>query len=127
MSRRHALAGLEALDNERLRPYVEALHDGDPSPALPEPPSEEHPRRLRACGTGARGWSWSPGRTRPICGRLRCRAACWSATSLSSASAATPGGTYQDALIYPKGYTMSRWEQAFYDLARREAQRAGQA
>ena len=31
---------------------------------------------------------------------------------------------YQDALIYPRGYHMSRWEQTFYDLARREAQRA---
>ena len=32
----------------------------------------------------------------------------------------------QDALIYPRGYHMSRWEQTFYDLARREAQRTQQ-
>ena len=33
---------------------------------------------------------------------------------------------YQDALIYPRGYHMSRWEQTFYDLARREAQQTQQ-
>lgn len=127
MSRRHALAGLEALDNERLRPYVEALHDGDPSPALPEPPSEEHPRRLaRLWDRGARlelvarshtAYMWSP----PLPGGMLER------HELVQRLSSDAGGTYQDALIYPKGYTMSRWEQAFYDLARREAQRAGQA
>lgn len=30
---------------------------------------------------------------------------------------------YQDALIYLKGYTLSRWEQAFYDLLRRQIER----
>lgn len=32
---------------------------------------------------------------------------------------------YQDALVFIKGYTLSRWEQQFYDLVRQEAERLG--
>ena len=95
-------------------------------PRCPSLRQRNIPGGWRACGTGARlelvarshtAYMWSP----PLPGGMLER------HELVQRLSSDAGGTYQDALIYPKGYTMSRWEQAFYDLARRETQRAGQA
>ncbi len=120
MSHRHPLAREKALEAGRLRPYTEVAH---PEGALvAEQPAGDEPRRqvrvndhaaqLELLRAAPDAYMWAS----PIPADVLER---YGLVQLPSEDAT---GDYQDALIYLKGYTMSRWEQSFYDLVRQEAE-----
>ena len=125
VSRRHPLAGEKLLEKARLTPYTEVMLASELSPVPPELQTAPQPRRrariwdqatrLELVSRSQTAYIWSPPMPQELLDR-------YGLTQLRVEDMPE----YQDALIYPRGYHMSRWEQAFYDLARREAQRACQ-
>ena len=125
MSRRHPLAGEKRLEKARLATYAEVALASELPPVQPEMQMTQQPRRrmrvwdqatrLELLSRSQTAYMWSP----PMPGDLLDR---YGLTQLPVEDMPE----YQDALIYPRGYHMSRWEQAFYDLARREAQQTQQ-
>ena len=125
MSRHHPLAGERRLEKAQLAPYAEVALASELSPLQQETQIAERPRkRLRVCDQATRlelvsrsqtAYLWSPPQPAEILER-------YGLMQLDVKDMPD----YKDALIYPRGYHMSRWEQAFYDLARKEAQRAEQ-
>ena len=125
MSRRHPLAGEERLEKARLAPYAEVTLAAELPPVQAELQTPQQPRRrariwdqatrLELVSRSRTAYLWSPPMPKELLER-------YGLTQLPVEDMPE----YQDALIYPRGYHMSRWEQAFYDLARREAQRACQ-
>lgn len=125
MSRRHPLASEKQLEKARLAQYTEATLAHELSPVPPElqmtPQLRRRARmwdqatRLELVSRSQTAYIWSPPMPQEILVR-------YGLTQLPVEDMPE----YQDALIYPRGYHMSRWEQAFYDMARREAQRAQQ-
>ena len=123
VSRRHPLAGEKQLDKARLASYAEVALASELSPVQLEMQTPQQPRRrarvwdqatrFEMVARSRTAYMWSPPLPPELLERYGLR-------QLTVEDAPQ----YQDALIYPRGYHMSRWEQTFYDLARREAQRA---
>lgn len=125
VSRRHPLAGEKRLEKARLATYAEVALASELPPVQPEMQMTQQPRRrmrvwdqatrLELLSRSQTAYMWSP----PMPGDLLDR---YDLKQLPVEDMPE----YQDALIYPRGYHMSRWEQTFYDLARREAQQTQQ-
>lgn len=118
VSRRHPLARRERLEAGALQPYAEIVQAD--KPLYGENAGVR--RRIRVSDRGTEldllsrspdTYLWGSPMPREMLDRFEL-------TQLDSDDAAQ---TYQDALIYLKGYTLSRWEQTFYDLLRREIER----
>ena len=128
LSRRHPLAREKRLEKGRLASYLEIVQESEPQAAGADGQEIllQPKRQVQLCDRGtaleliarsqtAYGW------TAPLPEELL------NLYGLVQLCCEDADADWQDALIYLKGYTMSRWEQAFYDLARREAERAGRA
>lgn len=123
-SRRHPLAREKQIDKAMLAPYIEILQGDMPSPVQPDlSAAVMEPRRIiRMDGRGSylellerapNTYLWSPPVPKEFLERH----------GLVQLECGDAGGSYQDALIFIKGYAMSRWEQAFYDHLRRVIER----
>lgn len=126
MSQLHPLARQAQLQRGQLLPYVEVLNGDMPSPveldassleALKEPRRQirayERASQLELLSRCPSTYLWDS----PVPEDMLKR---FGLVQLRSEEAAQP---YQDALVYIKGYSMSRWEQAFYDAVHRETER----
>lgn len=122
LSRRHPLARAERLTRAELLPYIELSQGDTPRPVPPEDAAPENgmeARHIRLYDWGGLvellessplAYLWDS----PMPAKLLDR------HGLVQKECEDAGPEYQDALIYLKGYSMSRWEQAFYDLIRKE-------
>ena len=124
MSRRHPLAREKCVDQARLAPYIEIVQGDMPSPVQPDlSTAVMEPRRIiRMDGRGScmallerspNTYLWSSPAPKELLERH----------GLVQLESSDAGGNYQDALIFIKGYAMSRWEQAFYDHLRQVIER----
>lgn len=122
MSRRHPLAAEERVSAQSLAPYAQVLFAGMTPYGAQEDRAQEVRRAIRVNDRAA---------------RLETLAALEDAYAYSSPAPpetlaryglvqrpfSDACETWQDALIYLKGYTMNRWEQAFYDQLRQQVDR----
>lgn len=126
LSKKHPLAREKHLKKEQLLPYVEIVHGDTLSPVELEPATPEAAaepvRKIHVYERGSQfdllsqspvTYMWVSPVPREILDR----------NGLVQLECEENTQTYQDALIYLKGYALSRWEQTFYDLIRREIER----
>lgn len=126
LSRQHPLARKARLTTEELLPYVEIISDDTLPPGgfvMPVSEAARGPRRqIQAAEWGLELLSRSPSTymwSSPVPKDMLDR------HGLVQLECGEEIQAYQDALVFLKGYTMSRWEQMFYDLLRREAEQLG--
>lgn len=119
LSQRHPLARKERLEAGALKPYIEIVQGDELQLAGREQNAAEIRRRIRMNERGSQlellsstptTYLWSSPAPADLLKRN-------GLVQLPSEDAVQE---YQDALIYLKGYKLSRWEQTFYDLVRRE-------
>lgn len=123
LSREHPLAREKGVHIAQLQPFTEISHGDTAQPVVAEDTAPEtllEPRRLiRIYERGSQfdllsrcafTYMWVSPMPQETLERH----------GLVQLECVDPMPVYQDALIYLKGYAMSRWEQAFYDLVRKE-------
>lgn len=119
LSRQHTLARRERLEAGALRPYAEIvqgdelLHAGAEGGERRRIRVYERGTQLDLLSHAPQTYLWSSPMPKALLDQ-------YGLVQLDSDDATQE---YQDALIYLKGYTLSRWEQAFYDLLRRQIER----
>lgn len=125
LSKRHPLAREKKISRTQLAPYVEISH-GDTAQPIPVedsgPEGGMEARQIRVYERGSQfdllsrspvTYMWVSPVPQDILDRH----------GLVQIGSDDATEEYQDALIYLKGYTMSRWEQTFYDLLKKEIER----
>ncbi len=126
MSERHPLAREGRLERGALAPYIElAGEEALPLFGAYAPEGRTVPRRqiqARECGSqfeilrrSPSTYMWSSPMPQEMLDRY----------GLVQLESDEDMPQYQDALVFIKGYTLNRWEQQFYDLVRREAEKLG--
>ncbi|MEG2480522.1 MAG: LysR family transcriptional regulator [Clostridia bacterium] len=117
LSKKHPLAREKQLQKAQLHPYVEILHGDTPQPIPTEDGVSDgvmEARQIRVYERGSQfdllsrcpsSYMWVSPVPKEILNR----------NGLVQLTCAEERRPYQDALIYLKGYTLNRWEQAFYD------------
>ncbi|MEG0269842.1 MAG: LysR family transcriptional regulator [Clostridia bacterium] len=117
LSKKHPLAREKQLQKAQLHPYVEILHGDTPQPIPTEDGVSDgvmEARQIRVYERGSQfdllsrcpsSYMWVSPVPKEILNR----------NVLVQLACAEEQRAYQDALIYLKGYTLNRWEQAFYD------------
>ncbi|MEG1470955.1 MAG: LysR family transcriptional regulator [Clostridia bacterium] len=117
LSKKHPLAREKQLLKAQLHPYTEIIHGDMPQPIPTEDGVSDgaiEARQIRVYERGSQfdllsrcpsSYMWVSPVPKEILNR----------NGLVQLTCAEEQRAYQDALIYLKGYTMNRWEQAFYD------------
>lgn len=120
VSRQHALARKERLEAGVLQPYAEIVQEDEWLHADRACDGVRRRIRIHERGTqlellsrAPQTYLWSSPMPKALLDQ-------YGLVQLDSDDATQE---YQDALIYLKGYTLSRWEQAFYDLLRHQIER----
>lgn len=124
LSKHHPLARVKSVTKAQLLPYVEISH-GDTAQRIQMDESQAEvaeQRRIRVYERGSQfdllsrstaTYMWVSPVPKDILQRH----------GLVQIPSAELENDYQDALIYLKGYTMSKWEQSFYDFVRKELEK----
>lgn len=122
LSQRHPLARKEKLEAGALKSYIEIVQGDELQLSGNDAGMGEIRRRIRINERGSQlelissmpsAYMWSSPTPADLLKRY----------GLVQLPSEDVSQEYQDALIYLKGYQLSRWEQSFYDLVRKEIDR----